>query len=146
MTPAAASQVTSPTRTVWLRALTLWVVILVFAMLNGLLREKVLVPSIGSFGALIASGIVLSACVFLVAFVGAPWYGKLPPQGWLSIGLLWLALTLVFEFGFGRFVEDKEWSELLEAYAFTGGNIWPLVPVATLISPWLAAKWRNQTP
>jgi hypothetical protein len=129
--------------TVWLKALALWVVILMLAMLNGALRETILIPSIGSFGALIASGIILSGCIFLVALVGAPWYGKLTPLGLFLIGSSWLALTLVFEFGFGRLAEHKEWPELFEAYTFTGGNLWPLVLVATLVSPWLAAKWRG---
>jgi hypothetical protein len=129
--------------TVWLKALALWVAILILAMLNGTLREKILIPSIGSFGALIVSGIILSGCIFLVAFLAAPWYGKLTPSAWLLIGLLWLSLTLVFEFGFGRFVQHKEWPELFEAYTFKGGNIWPLVLVATAISPWLTAKWRG---
>jgi hypothetical protein len=50
---------------------------------------------------------------------------------------------LVFEFGFGRFVQHREWPELFEAYRFEGGNIWPLALVATAVSPWLAAKWRG---
>lgn len=129
--------------TVWLKALVLWVAILFLAMLNGALREKILIPSIGPTGALVTSGIILSGCIFLVAFLAAPWYGKLTPSTWLFIGLWWLALTLVFEFGFGRFVQNKEWPELFEMYTFKGGNIWPLVLVATLVSPWLAAKWHG---
>ena len=129
--------------TAWLKVFALWVVILILAMLNGMLREKILVPSIGPFGALIASGIILSGCIFLVAFIGAPWYGRLALPKWLLIGSMWLALTVAFEFGFGRFVQHKEWPELFEAYTFEGGNIWPLILVATLVSPWLAARWRD---
>jgi hypothetical protein len=129
--------------TVWLKASALWAAILVLAVLNGTLREKLLMPSIGPFGALIVSGILLAGCIFLVAFVAAPWYGRLAPSAWFLIGLLWLTLTLVFEFGFGRFVQHREWPELFEAYRFEGGNIWPLVLVATAVSPWLAAKWRG---
>jgi hypothetical protein len=128
---------------VWLKALALWVAVLVLAMLNGTLREKALIPAMGSFGAFIASGTILSACIFIVAFFAAPWYGKLSSPQWLLVGVFWLLLTLAFEFGFGRFVQDKPWAELVEAYTFKGGNIWPLVLIATLISPWLMAKWRS---
>jgi hypothetical protein len=131
------------TRTVWLKASALWVVILIFAALNGILREKILMPSMGSFGALVASGIILAGCIFLVAFAAAPWYGKLAPAAWVLVGLLWLALTLAFEFGFGRFVQNKAWTELFAAYTFKGGNMWPLILVVILVSPWLAAKWRG---
>ncbi|MGB5082310.1 MAG: hypothetical protein WBO23_16400 [Burkholderiales bacterium] len=131
------------TGTVFLKALALWLAILVLAVLNGTLREKILMPSLGSFGALVASGIILSGCIFLAAFAGAPWFGKLAPPAWALIGLSWLALTLAFEFGFGRFVQHKAWTELFAAYTFKGGNIWPLVLVVILVSPWLAAKWRG---
>lgn len=127
----------------WLKAFVLWFAILVLAMLNGILREKGLIPAMGSFGAFIASGVILSACIFTVAFLGAPWYGRLPSADWLLVGLFWLLLTLAFEFGFGRFLQHKSWADLVEAYTFKGGNIWPLVLVAILIAPWLVAKWRG---
>ena len=57
---------------VWAKAVALWLGILALAMLNGAAREKLLVPSLGSFGALVLSGLLLSACVFLVALVAAP--------------------------------------------------------------------------
>jgi hypothetical protein len=128
---------------VWLKAIALWLAILFLAVLNGTLREKALVPAIGSFAAFIASGIALSGCVFLVAFIAAPWYGRLSSSQWLIVGAFWLLLTVAFEFGFGRLVLHKPWAELLEAYTFEGGNIWPLVLGATLVSPWLAARWRG---
>ena len=129
--------------TVCLKAFALWFAILVLAMLNGTLREKLLIPAMGPFGAFIASGIILSVSVFAVAFFAAPWYGPLSSTHWLLIGLFWLLLTLAFEFCFGRFVQHKSWAELAEAYTFKGGNVWPLVLIATLAAPWLVAKWRG---
>jgi hypothetical protein len=131
------------TTSVWLKATVLWLAILVFAALNGALREKTLIPVFGSFPGLIASGIVLSVCIFLVAWIGASWYGPLTSRQWLRVGLFWLLLTLVFEFSFGRFVQHKTWAELFDAYTFRGGNIWPMVLLATFFSPWLAARIRG---
>jgi len=128
---------------VLLKALVLWIAILVLAILNGTLREKALIPAMGSFGALISSGIVLSVCIVLVAFLTAPWYGTLPSSQYWLLGLFWLFLTLLFEFSFGRFVQHKDWAQLLEAYTFKGGNIWPVVLAVTLLSPWLAARLRG---
>jgi len=128
---------------VWLKATALWLVILVCAVLNGALREKVLIPAVGSFAGLIASGLILSACIFLVALIAAPWYGRLRSSRWVALGIHWLVLTLVFEFGFGRFVQHATWRELLEAYTFQGGNIWPVVLATTLLAPWAAAKSRG---
>lgn len=131
------------TTSVWLKAAALWLAILVLAILNGLLRENALVPAFGNFTGFIASGSILSICIFLVAFTTAQCYGPLTSSQWLLVGLFWLLLTVVFEFSFGRVVQHKTWAELFVAYTFREGNIWPVVLVSTLLSPWLAAKLRG---
>lgn len=125
------------------KAAVLWLAILALATANGIAREKILVAALGPFAAQVASGIVLSACIFLVALAAAPWYGRLASAQWLEVGVLWLALTLAFEFGFGRLVLHKTWMELFEAYTFKGGNIWPMVLLVSLLAPWLTAKLRG---
>lgn len=127
----------------WLKALLLWLGILGLAVANGALRAEVLIPAFGSTAGLISSGLILCACIFGVALVAAPWYGRLTSNQWLLIGGFWLALTLIFEFSVGRFIEHKSWAVLLEAYTFKGGNIWPLVLVAAFIAPWCAARVRG---
>jgi hypothetical protein len=131
------------TATILLKVFTVWLTILIIAIINGILRETLLIPSLGAFRALIASGIILSCCIFLLALFATPWYGRLTASQYWIIGFLWLSLTLVFEFSFGRLVQHKSWSELLQPYMFTGGNIWPIVLVITLASPWVAARLRG---
>jgi hypothetical protein len=128
---------------VLLKALSLWVAILLLAIINGVLRENLLIPELGRVAGLLTSGLVLSGCIFLVALLAAHWYGPLSPSRYWAIGGLWLLLTLGFEFSFGRLVQHKEWADLLEAYTFRNGNIWPIVLVFVLISPWLTARLRR---
>jgi len=128
---------------VWIKATALWLAILVLAVLNGALREKMLVPAFGSVTGLVLSGTIVSICIFLVAFAAVPWYGRLASRQWFLIGLFWVLLTVVFEFSFGRFVQDKTWAELFNAYTFQGGNLWPTVLLVTLLSPWYAARLRR---
>jgi hypothetical protein len=45
----------------------------------------------------------------------------------LSVGAVWVVLTVLFEFGFGSAVEGLAWGEMLEPYDVTKGNIWILV-------------------
>lgn len=127
-----------------LKASAVWFAILVLAVLNGTLREKVLVPAWGGFAGLLLSGVILSAGVFLAALLSAPWYGARSSRDWLLLGAFWLLLTLGFEFGFGRVVQHKTWQTLFEAYTFRDGNLWPLVLLMTLLAPWLAARLRGQ--
>lgn len=131
------------TTSAWLKALALWFAILVLAILNGVFRESVLIPALGGFAGLIASGVLLCACIFFVAFIAAPWFGPSGSRHFILIGVFWLLMTLLFEFCLGRFVQQKTWSELFEAYTFAGGNLWPVVLLVTLLSPWLAARLRR---
>jgi hypothetical protein len=39
----------------------------------------------------------------------------------------WLALTVAFEFGFGRLVAKQSWDELLADYDVAEGRTWPFV-------------------
>jgi hypothetical protein len=45
----------------------------------------------------------------------------------VSVGAIWVALSVLFEFGFGHYVEGDSWSDLLRSYDVTEGNIWVLV-------------------
>jgi hypothetical protein len=125
----------------WIKATMLWLVILALAIGNGTAREAVLVPWFGPAAGLLASGATLSLVILLVALVSARWLGAQQRQAWL-VGALWLVLTLLFEFSFGAFVQHKSWSELMDAYTFRGGNVWPLVLLVTLVAPPLASRRR----
>jgi len=128
---------------VWIKALAAWFLLLSLAILNGGLREHLLVPALGRMVALPVSGVLLSAAIFLVTWLVSTWFRcRRAAQYWL-IGVLWLVLTLLFEFGLGRFVQHRDWLDLLGAYTFRGGNLWPLVLVVTLVSPRLAARLRG---
>lgn len=127
-----------------LKAAAIWLLILVCAVLNGGFREAVLLPALGKPVGLALSGLLLSACIVIVSFVFVPRLGRLGGSQCLSLGLFWLCLTLAFEFGFGRLVQNRTWPELFEAYTFKDGNIWPLVLVVTFFAPLLAVRLRGE--
>jgi hypothetical protein len=124
-----------------LKALIIWVGILVLAIANGVLRESVLVPGLGTPPALVLSGLLLSSLIIGMAYLLLPWLQLHRPWHFWAVGFGWLALTLIFEFSFGLW-QGKSWSELLEAYSFKGGNIWPVVLAVTALAPFIAAKLR----
>lgn len=127
----------------FLRMIGWWSAILVLAILNGALREQWLVPSLGAFSAQLASGLILSLAIFVVAYVAVPGFGQPGARGYWVIGAAWLVMTLVFEFSFGLYVQRREMAELLQAYTFRGGNIWPLVLASALVAPPVAAWLRR---
>ena len=125
-----------------LKAAAVWLLVLVCAVLNGAFREGFLVPHLGEVTAFAASGLILSLCIVALSVILVPWIGRLSARNYILLGLFWLSLTLVFEFGFGL-AQHKTWEQLLAAYTFRGGNIWPIVLAVTTLAPLLAARLRG---
>jgi hypothetical protein len=117
------------------KSLVAWLAILALAFANGALREMVLIPVLGQTTGLLTSGAILSVLVALVSFAFVHLVRGITAFRGLGIGAMWLCLTLVFEFSFGRFIQHKAWSELLDAYSFKGGNIWTIVLLVILLAP-----------
>jgi hypothetical protein len=120
----------------YLRAAAVWLSILLLAVLNGGFREAVLFPRFGNPAAQLVSGMLLIGCIVVVSYLLVPRLHAQSRRQLAGIGVLWLVLTLVFEFGFG-IMQSKAWPELLAAYTFQGGNIWPIVLLVTLVAPLL---------
>lgn len=124
------------------RALLVWLAIIPFAILNGALRDLLLVRLLPTAIARALSGITLSATILVWVYLTAPWLRLDRPSTALSTGAAWLILTIVFEFGFGRWVAGKSWSELFRAYTFAGGDLWPVVLLVVATAPWLVLSLR----
>ena len=58
-----------------LRALLVWVLLLLLAIANGVLREAVLIPRLGGPSGLVLSGLLLSALILVLAWWLLPWIG-----------------------------------------------------------------------
>lgn len=125
-----------------LKPVAAWLLILVLAMLNGIFRETMLLPNLSKPVAFFLSGLLLSFFIIIVAVALARWLELGTPARCIYVGLLWLSLTLIFEFGFGGMMQGKSWAEMLEAYTFKDGNIWPVVLMVTLFAPLVAARIR----
>lgn len=60
----------------------------------------------------------------------------------IFIGLLWVIMTLAFEFGFGRW-RGNSWEKLLADYNLLQGRVWVLIPIWVAIAPYLFFKLKN---
>jgi len=125
------------------KVLLLWMAIIPLAIGNGIVREKLLNPRLPPAAARALSGVFLMLLILGFSLLSMPWIGPQQGSRWIDMGALWCAWTLVFEFGFGRFVARKTWRELFKAYTFKGGELWPLVLVVVFLAPWLAASLRG---
>ncbi len=90
----------------------------------------------------------LSAAVAIGLFGGYFWWLD---QRWplpsmrtaLEVGALWVSLTIVFEFGFGRYVDRNTWAELLRQYDVSQGYVWSLVLVWLGLGPAVVRSMRR---
>ena len=131
-------------RRVLLRGVAVWGAILVGANINGAFRELVLRPLLGAGPAHLASTLLLSALILLIAGSTSGWMAPSGPRDAWRIGLLWLLLTLAFELLAGRYLFGSSWERILGEYDVTAGRIWILVPIVTLIAPRWAWALRRQ--
>jgi len=97
---------------------------LLIAIANGALRELTFgkaMPELRAHQLSTAIGSVLIG-VFIWVVV-RQWPPASDAQAFL-IGLIWLALTVAFEFIFGKFVMHHPWSRLVGDYNVFKGRVW----------------------
>ena len=90
----------------WKRALAVWLVIIAVEFIHGVLRALFLVPVVGDFRARQIGVFTGSLLILLVAYLSVPWLRVQTTRALLHVGVLWLLLTVTFEFSFGHF---KSW-------------------------------------
>ena len=129
--------------TILLKATGIWLLIVIAAIINGVIREKLIVPMAGIETALPLSGITLSIIIFLISLVSVPFIGAMESKTFLTIGVLWVLLTLSFEFLFGHYIVGKSWKEIMQVFNMQKGDLFIVVLFVTALSPWVAAKLRG---
>ena len=124
----------------YLQAVAIWFLIIPIAILNGGLRENVLIK-LGT-AALPLSGIILSICIFVVAFLFIPKIKDCKKTDYIFIGIIWCCLTNLFDLS--MFVIDGGGIlDLVKQYYFWTGNLWIVVVLSTLSAPILAGIIRK---
>ena len=125
------------------RAVGVWLLLTVAMVAQGVARHAWLRPYFGETGANQLGTITAIVLILLITLLFIKRLGARSDQALLGIGLLWLVLTVLFEFVFGRWVMGLSWSRLLADYNIFQGHFWPLVLVVVLCAPWVAAQIRG---
>ena len=115
---------------------------LVLAIANGALRDLVYKKWLGELRAHQLSTLILLA--FFTLYIRIV-LNKIPLHSGkeaLLLGLFWLALTLFFEFGFGRY-RGNSWEKLLDDYDLRKGRVWIFIPIWVAVGPYLIYRLFN---
>ncbi len=120
-----------------------WFALLVVAVANGALRQLTFGRHMSELGAHQLSTLVGSALIgIFIWFVVRRW----PPSGdrqALLIGLLWLVLTVAFEFFMGLALARRPLPDVLRDYNLLQGRVWVLFLVWLTLAPWVFYRLRG---
>jgi len=104
-----------------------WFGLMVIAILNGALRVSTYgkhMPEIRAHQLSCLTGIVLIGLSVWV--INIFWPINTEPEA-IQIGLIWLVMTIIFEFVFGHYVMKHSWKKLLHDYRIDKGRLWGIV-------------------
>lgn len=135
-----------PTQSDWrllLRAFLVWLLIIAVETVHGILRAVLLLPLVGDFPARQIGVVTGSLLILWVAWLSILWLAARTRRELLGVGLLWVALTILFEITLGRLILDLPWRRLFEDYDLTQGGLLGFGMLFLFLSPLLAARLRN---
>jgi hypothetical protein len=128
------------------RAVLVWVLLIAAEVVHGIARGVWLVPVVGDFRARQIGVFSGSLLILVIVSVTIRWM-QVPTKPLLvSIGFLWVVLTVGFELGFGRLVLDSSWDRLASDYDLRDGGLLPIGLLVMAASPWLATRIRGAAP
>lgn len=113
-----------------------WFPMLLIAIINGIARDLWYKKYLGELKAHQLSTITF--IFFIGIYIGVV-IRRFPPGSGakaLQVGLAWLVLTLVFEFGYGL-MRGISLGKIMEDYNILKGRLWILIPAWLLIAPYL---------
>ncbi|MBN1333265.1 MAG: hypothetical protein JW971_05845 [Synergistales bacterium] len=114
----------------------MWLLFSVVAVIAGILREKFLTPRLGPLRAHQAGTLIVTGIFFILTYwlLGNLLAHASVGEAW-SLGLIWLVMTICFEFLFGHYVVGHSWGHLLADYNLLKGRLWGLVLVGITLFP-----------
>lgn len=120
----------------FLYSVGLWVVFVILAIINGTIRNSVYTPKLGEHKGHVISSVV-AVCYILVVnyFFVDSLKVSVTLTDLLLVGIFWVTLTVLFEFGFGHYVVGHSWVHLLSEYNLIKGRLWSLVLLSTFGAP-----------
>lgn len=119
------------------KAAIVWLAFGVTAVALGTFRQFILLPRMSELAAHQIGTLAVAAAVGLVAWQFTVRTGPSMGQA-IGLGLLWVLLTVLFEFVFFRFARGVPWERLAADYNVSAGRLWVLVLLTELATPVLA--------
>jgi len=120
-----------------------WIPMLVIAVANGALRQSLIAkvmpePRAHQLSTLIGS-VFMGLFIWLLVHIWPPSSGHQA----LLVGLIWLGLTVTFEFFMGLVLQHRPLAQVLDQYNLFAGRLWVLLLAWITFAPWLFLRIQN---
>jgi hypothetical protein len=120
-----------------------WIPMVFLAIVNGVLREATYGKHLSEL-----RSHQLSTLTGIVLMGGYIWLvtrrlGLESSTRAIRVGVLWLVLTVAFEFLFGHFVAGHSWGRLLHDYDLAAGRVWGFFLAFVAAAPWICYRLRR---
>lgn len=120
-----------------------WFLLAIVATINGIVRQSTYGKTISDIAAhQISTGTGIFVTGAVIWWISRMWPLESSSQAW-TIGVIWLILTVGFEFGFGHFVAGHSWEKLLADYNILNGRVWSLFLIWVAVMPFVFFKLNN---
>jgi Na+/proline symporter len=124
----------------YLKSLGIWFILAVSAIVVATFRIGVLLPPFGEQTAHQLGTILYLIVQFLIIYFFIKKMKIKETKTLLRIGILWVVITIIFEFVFGHFVMGHPWQKLFADYNLLNGRLWVLVLLNNIFAPLISGK------
>ncbi len=125
-----------------IRYLLAWLAMLGIAIANGALRQETFGKIMPELRAHQLSTLIGSVLIGLFIWVVMRTWPASSERQALSIGLIWLLLTVVFEFFMGLVLAHRPLAQVIQEYNLLTGRVWVLFLIWLTLAPWLFFRLR----
>ena len=126
------------------RAFAVLLVIIFAESVHGTLRQLFLASLIGDFIARRIAFFVAILLIFLITYFFIRWIDAPNVKSLFAVGLMWMILMTLFEFGLGLFMMNYSWERMFEDYDISRGGLMGFGLLFLVFAPWLATQLRSR--
>jgi len=117
-----------------------WFPVIILAILNAAIREGIYQKRFDELLSHQLSSVTFILVLFIYFMLMLRSFPLENIDHAIYIGVIWLFMTVCFEFLFGHYVMGHTWDHLLQDYNLINGRIWGLVLVFIAAGPYLLQK------
>jgi len=113
-----------------------WFGVVVLGLFNATIHQVVYDRYVNELAGHQISTLTFAILVGLYTWTLSGFLKLTPPGEAIGVGLMWMVMTIIFEFGLGHYVVGDSWRKLLADYNLLDGRVWGLCILWVGLAPY----------